>query len=170
MRILIAGIGNIFLGDDGFGVEVARLLAQRPWPEGVTVGDFGIRGYDLGLALADGYDAAILVDATPRGQPPGTVFLIEPDLAGLDQSEQASVDGHNLDPARVLQMAHALGGRPGHLYLVGCEPGPLDTPAGRMGLGEAVQSALPQTLELIELLVRDLLKSDSMTTTGAVPA
>ncbi len=78
-RILIAGIGNIFLGDDAFGSEVARRLAAQPIPDGVRVVDFGIRGFDLAYALIDGYDATILVDATPRGGSPGTLYLIEPD-------------------------------------------------------------------------------------------
>src|SRR4029077_20136764 len=79
LRILIACVGNIFLGDDGFGVEVARRLAGRPLPEGVVLKDFGIRGFDLTYALLDGYDLTILVDACPRGAAPGTLHLIDPD-------------------------------------------------------------------------------------------
>ena len=79
-KILVAGIGNIFFGDDAFGCEVARQLAQRPLPKGVCVTDFGIRSYDLAYAIMDGYDAIILVDATPQGAEPGTVYLIEPDV------------------------------------------------------------------------------------------
>ncbi|MGH7848434.1 MAG: hydrogenase maturation protease, partial [Candidatus Binatia bacterium] len=73
-KILVAGIGNIFLGDDGFGVEVARELAKRKLPESVRVVDFGIRGFDLAYALLDGYDLTILVDAAPRGGLPGTLY------------------------------------------------------------------------------------------------
>src|SRR5947209_8485209 len=124
-RILIAGIGNIFLGDDAFGVEVVRQLPPHTFPPEVHVQDFGIRGYDLACALADGYDAAILVDAAPRGQPPGTVYLIEPDMSKLNELQRASVDGHSMDPVRVLQTAKALGGSPARLYLVGCEPADL---------------------------------------------
>ena len=80
-RILIAGVGNIFHGDDAFGVEVIRALSTRPLPEQVVVEDFGIRSYDLAYALTDSYDAVILVDAMPRGRPPGTVSLVEPDTA-----------------------------------------------------------------------------------------
>src|SRR5271155_477948 len=79
-RILIAGIGNIFLGDDAFGVEVARRLSAREWPQNVRVTDFGIRGYDLAYALLEGYDTTILVDACPRGEPAGTLYVIELDL------------------------------------------------------------------------------------------
>ena len=86
-KILIAGIGNIFQGDDGFGVEVANRLANRSFPEGVRVVDFGIRGFDLAYALMEGYETTILVDAFPGDDPPGTLFVIEPDLAGLNDSE-----------------------------------------------------------------------------------
>src|SRR3954462_334859 len=79
-RLLIAGVGNIFLGDDAFGVEVVQRLARRPLPEGIRVVDFGIRGLDLAYALLDGYEATILVDALPRGGPPGTLYVLEPEL------------------------------------------------------------------------------------------
>src|SRR5437868_14687112 len=82
-RILIACIGNIFLGDDGFGVEVAQRLSSREYPEGVQVVDFGIRGMELAYTLLDDYDTLILVDAVPRGSPAGTLYLIEPDLTGI---------------------------------------------------------------------------------------
>ena len=88
-RILIACIGNIFLGDDGFGVEVARRLMNRQYPEGVQVIDFGIRGMDLAYTLLDDYDTLVLVDAVPRGDPPGTLYLIEPDLTGIDPEKGA---------------------------------------------------------------------------------
>ena len=104
--ILVAGIGNVFLADDGFGVEVARRLAERELPAGVKVADFGIRGMDLAYELQEDYDAAILVDAVPRGQPPGTLFVIEPEL---DAAEPA-LDAHAMDPVRVL----GAGARAGH--------------------------------------------------------
>src|SRR5215469_880287 len=85
-RILVAGIGNIFLGDDGFGIEVVRRLAGCDLPACVRVADFGIRGFDLAYAMQDGYDLIILVDACARGDAPGTVYVVEPDLAALDQS------------------------------------------------------------------------------------
>ena len=94
-RILIAGIGNIFLGDDAFGVEVVRRLSTRKLPQNVRVTDFGIRGYDLAYALLDGYDTTILVDACPRGEPAGTLYVIEPDVTDLGSSEdkQSAVEG-----------------------------------------------------------------------------
>ena len=85
MKILVAGVGNIFLGDDAFGVEVARALSGRPLPEGVTVKDFGIRGFDLAYTMLDAWDTVILVDALSRGEAPGTLYLLEPDLAYTDK-------------------------------------------------------------------------------------
>lgn len=127
MRILIAGIGNIFFGDDAFGCEVVRELLQRDWPEGVRVEDFGIRSYDLAYAIMDGYDIVILVDATPRGRSPGTISLIEPDLASLEADGGEVVNAHSMNPVRVLQMVRSLGGETQQLYLVGCEPAVLET-------------------------------------------
>src|ERR1044071_9419396 len=126
-RILIAGIGNIFLGDDAFGVEVANELLRHPLPPEVRVKDYGIRGYDLAYALADGYDAAILVDAAPCGEAPGTVTLMEPARMNSAEFDSCALNAHNLDPVRVLQMSQMLGGGPARLYLVGCEPGDLDS-------------------------------------------
>src|ERR1700723_2432639 len=90
--VLVAGIGNIFLGDDGFGVEVVRGLTTRSMPEGVTVKDFGIRGFDLAYALLDPWDTVILVDALPRGEAAGTLFVLEPDLTGLGNPAAPGMD------------------------------------------------------------------------------
>lgn len=155
-HILIAGIGNIFLGDDAFGVETVRQLAQRPLSEGVRVVDFGIRAYDLAYALTDSYDAAILVDAVPRGEPPGTVYLIKPEVSA-DSAEQAAVDAHSLNPVVVLQMARSLGNCVERLYLVGCEPAVLEDENGELGLSVPVQAAVLQAVAMIESLVQELL-------------
>jgi hydrogenase maturation protease len=116
-RVLVAGIGNVFLGDDGFGVALAQRLAARQLGEGVDVVDFGIRGMDLAYALSE-YDAAVLLDATPRGEPPGTLYVIEPDIAQLDAAPEA----HGMDPVKVLALARALGGVPPRTLVLGCEP------------------------------------------------
>jgi len=168
-RILIAGIGNIFLGDDAFGVEVVRELSARMWPNDVRVVDFGIRGYDLAFALTDGYDATILVDAIARGEPPGTTYLMEIDSAEVSRLEPESINAHSLNPVAVLQMAHSLGGVSGKLFLVGCEPATLEPVDGQTGLSDAVRPAVTQALVLIESLVSDLLCSKTKPAAGFMP-
>jgi hydrogenase maturation protease len=157
--ILIACIGNIFLGDDGFGCEVARALHGHPLPENVRLVDFGIRGFDLGYALVDGYDVTVFVDAAPRGQAPGTVYLIEPDLSELENiTEHAGmIEPHGMDPMKVLAMARSMGAKFGKIYLVGCEPeftGEEDE--GFMGLSEPVQAAVGEAVKMIENLMTEI--------------
>ena len=150
-RILVAGIGNIFFGDDAFGVEVAQKLLRRTWPEHVRVADYGIRGFDLTYALMDGYDAAILVDAVPRGQAPGTLYVIEPDLGALDAGE-AMIETHGMHPMRVLAMVQALGGAPKRVLVLGCEPAP-GGDEERMGLSEPVAAAVDEAVRMVDSLV-----------------
>lgn len=153
-RMLIAGIGNIFLGDDAFGSEVARKLAARAWPVGVRVVDFGIHSIDLVYALVDGYDVVVIVDATQRGGSPGTVYLVEPELPVVhNESPTSPVNGHALDPLRVLQTAISLGGSWQQLFLVGCEPADLGGDEGCLGLSAVVQSAIETACEMVEDLV-----------------
>ncbi|HEX3817481.1 MAG TPA: hydrogenase maturation protease [Chthoniobacterales bacterium] len=150
-KILIAGIGNIFFGDDAFGCEVAQQLMREQLPEGVCVFDYGIRSYDLAYALLEPNDAAILIDAVPRGEEPGTVFLLELDINKLDNSGNESVNAHAMNPVAVLQLVRSFGGSPGELYLVGCEPAVLETE--ELGLSEKVQSAIPLALDMIRELL-----------------
>lgn len=152
-RILVAGIGNIFCGDDAFGVEVVRELLKSQAPEGVTIKDFGIRSYDLALALLEGYDYTILIDATSRGQTPGTLYLIQPEPGAMDN--EAVVDGHSLNPAQVFQMVHAFGGTPGNVHLIGCEPGVLESE--QIGLSPSVQASIPEAVEMVGGLIREYL-------------
>jgi hydrogenase maturation protease len=156
-RILVAGIGNIFLGDDGFGVEVARRLVQRALPDGVQVVDFGIRGMDLAYALLEDYDAVILVDAAPRGEKPGSLYLIEPQL---DQDGEIALDTHGMDPARVLALARALGARSTRIWLVACEPARLvegdDYEDVLVELSAPVQAAVEEAVSMVEALVEDI--------------
>ena len=157
-RILVAGIGNIFLGDDAFGVEVTRRLMNLTWPEGVSVADYGIRGFDLSYALMEEYDAFILIDAVPRGETPGTLYTIEVDLDAIGEaSEQdAMLDAHALHPLRVLQMVKAMGGRPKRVLLVGCEPEALDEEdqfEGRMGLSAPVEAAVEEAVQMVRSLI-----------------
>src|SRR6266480_5645926 len=171
-RILIACIGNIFFGDDGFGVEVAqRLLSRkiRQYPENVQVVDFGIRGIELAYTLLDDYDTLVLVDAVPRGGPPGTLYLIEPDLANISpekgvEAGRAALEAHSMDPVKVLASASTLGARPIRTLLVGCEPAPFgggeDYTEMQMGLSEPVQAAVHEAVKMIDSLVEKLLKVD----------
>jgi|GEM_PF-1757174 len=112
VSILVAGIGNIFLGDDAFGSEVARRLMERELPDEVRVVDFGICGFDLAYALLDGYDVTIFIDATPRGEAPGTLYTIEPDLDEIDEPEGEGmmVETHGMNPLKVLSMVKSMGG------------------------------------------------------------
>ena len=151
-KILIAGIGNIFLGDDGFGVEVAQRLARRKLAESVRVTDFGIRGIDLAYALMDSYELTILVDATPRGGVPGTLYVIEPDLAQGETSD-AVIDPHGMNPTSVFGLVKSMGGQCKRVLIVGCEPEPLLGEEGRMGLSAAVSAAVDSAIEAIENLI-----------------
>ena len=158
--ILIACIGNIFLGDDAFGVEVARRLAGRALPERVRVRDFGIRGLDLAYELLDGaYAAAILVDAAPRGGTPGTLYTIQPDLGdeSLDDRQAALVETHGMDPMKVLRMVKAMGGDLARVVVVGCEPLAWGPEKGAMGLSAPVEAAVDEAVSLIESLVGKIL-------------
>lgn len=153
--ILIAGIGNIFLGDDAFGCEVLKHLGQRVWPENVRVVDFGIRGYDLAYTLLEGYDLTILVDATPRGDAPGTVYTIEPELSELDTLDARAVvvETHGMNPMKVLRLVKAMGGQLKNVILVGCEPQTFGPEEGLMGLSEPVAAAVPAAVKIVESLV-----------------
>ena len=154
-RILIAGIGNIFLGDDAFGVETVHALKGRSLPEDVTVRDFGVHGHDLAFALGDGYDAVVLVDATPRGQTPGTLSLLELSLPAAGQ-EGAAGGGHSLDPVGVLQLAANFGAKVDHLFLIGCEPAVLESDDGTVELSAPVRAAVPRAVTMIETLITAL--------------
>jgi len=157
-HVLIAGIGNIFLGDDGFGVEVVKHLAAHEFPAGVQVVDFGIRGLDLAYALQDGYETAILVDAYPHGQAPGTVSLVEPDLSKLDEAQQSVVEAHEMDPLNVLRMASRMNGGLKKILLVGCEPASFGGEEGRMGLSETVDAAVDEAVKLVVSVVDQILQ------------
>ena len=156
-QILIAGIGNIFLGDDGFGVEVVRRLASRPIPREVRVTDFGIRGLDLVYALQDGYETTILIDAFPHGREPGTVSVVEPNCDEFKSSAGAAVEAHCMHPLNVLHMAIAMGAPLKRILLVGCEPAFLAGDEGHMGLSESVEAAVDvavtTTLALVDRLL-----------------
>jgi hydrogenase maturation protease len=149
-KILVAGVGNIFLGDDGFGVEVALALSQRQLPEGVKVKDFGIRGFDLAYALLDPWDAVVIVDALPRGQAAGTLYVVEPDLAALPGAASAAINPHGMDPVQVLNLAASQGTISAQVLVVGCEPQDFgDELEGRMGLSAPVQAAVEEAAKMV---------------------
>ncbi|MET9132205.1 hydrogenase maturation protease [Streptomyces antibioticus] len=156
-RTLVAGIGNIFLGDDGFGVETARRLTGRPLPSHVEVADIGVRGVHLAYQLLDGYDTLVLVDATARGEAPGTLYTIEYDGPGAGSGGVPAIDGHRMTPDTVLALLDTLcagtdGRPPRRVLIVGCEPASIEE---GIGLSAPVEAAVPRAVELIEELLRD---------------
>ena len=151
-RTLVAGVGNVFMRDDAFGVEVVRLLAERSWPDGVEIADFGIRGVHLVYELLNGCDLFVLVDAAQRGCTPGTVTVLEVDPAQPEPGA-AIMDAHDLTPDAIFAMLASMGGHPGRSLIVACEPA--DLSAG-MGLSEQVRDALPHAVSAVaEILVQE---------------
>jgi hydrogenase maturation protease len=155
-KILVAGIGNIFLGDDGFGVEVAQRLAAEDLPEDVQVRDFGIRGLHLAYEMLDGgYGMTVLVDASPRGGKPGSLYLIEPELDNLEASQ---ADAHSMNPGAVFATLKALGGVPGRVLMVGCEPQSTDE---GIGLSAPVANAVGEAVQFLrEIIDRERARRD----------
>jgi len=150
-RILVAGIGNIFFADDAFGCEVARRLSQRELPSDVAVVDFGIRGFDLAIALLEDYELSILIDATPRGGAPGTLYVIEVDLNEVE-IQRSSLDTHATNPLSVLALVKSMGHRAGRILIVGCEPSPISEHEDS-GLSEPVAAMVAKAVELVESLI-----------------
>jgi hydrogenase maturation protease len=159
-RTLVACLGNIFLSDDGFGVEVARRLAREDLPDGTRVTDYGIRGMHLAYDLAEGWDATILVDAAQRGGEPGTVYVIEPerqpptdgDGTSPGLTESMLFDPHGMQPDAMLGMTGMLGAEAGRVLVVGCEPASV---AEGIGLSEPVAAAVDEAARVVLDLVRE---------------
>jgi hydrogenase maturation protease len=163
--VLIAGIGNIFHGDDAFGVSVIQRLATLETPEQVRLMDVGIRAIDLGFALLDQYELTILVDATSRGGVPGTLYTIEipPDDIPEITEEASLVNSHGLNPVGVLALAKNMGARFKRLLLVGCEPSVLDQDeTGHIGLSEPVEAAVKPAVEVIQKLVAKFIHTEEV--------
>lgn len=159
-RLLIAGLGNVFKGDDAFGIEVVQRLAQATLPARVEVVDFGIRGIDLTYALMDDYDMAVLVDTFQQGGAPGTVYVVEPEPQTPETAdpEDLMLTPHELDPAKVLRMVRAMDGRCRRLVLVGCEPETFgDEMDGKMGLSTPVAAAVEEGVKAVESLIEEML-------------
>lgn len=160
MRILVVGVGNILHGDDGFGVEVARRLAERPMPEGVKVDETGIAGIALVQELLGGYDACIVIDAVDRGRPAGTVMVIEPDIIDVhalapEQRHDLLADMHLATPSRAMMVARAVGVLPAKTLIVGCQP--LDIERLEIGLTPMVEQAVGVAVEQVEQCIAELL-------------
>jgi hydrogenase maturation protease len=152
-RMLIAGIGNVFLGDDGFGVEVVRRLLTEDVPGWVRVVDFGIRGIQLVQELLDGrYELTVLVDAATHGRAPGSVYLIEPDKSALEELAGAGRDAQTDHPRSVFWTLKRLGSVPGRVLIVGCEPARTEE---WFGLSEPVQHAVDEAVRLIRGVIAD---------------
>jgi hydrogenase maturation protease len=158
-RVLVAGVGNIFLGDDGFGVEVATQLARRPLPDEVRVVDFGIRGLHLAYELLDGVDRLILIDAAQRGQKPGTVSVLRVTATG-EAPAMTPMDAHDMSPDTVLDLVRALGGSLGEVLVVTCEPAEL---GANLGLSDAVQAAVDPAVAAVQRLLTDERLSEEST-------
>lgn len=154
-RVLVAGVGNIFLSDDGFGVEVVRRLAGHPMPEGVTVADYGIRGIHLAYELLEGYDRLILIDAISRGGRPGTIEVLVPDDV---PATGAMPDAHGMEPLAIFAYLASIGGDPVPTVIVGCEPATLEE---NIGLSEPVEKAVDEAIRIVLNLI------DEQTATSA---
>jgi hydrogenase maturation protease len=166
--VLVAGVGNIFLGDDAWGVEVVRRLLEQELPEAVHVEDYGIRGVHLAYEILSGYDTVILVDASSHDEEPGTVFVMEIDpqataatSADFGEPGAGVMDAHRMDPATVVALVASLGGEIGRLLLVGCEPESIEEGAE---LSETVLAAVQQGV----LTVRQLIEDDRDRDAGGV--
>jgi hydrogenase maturation protease len=151
VKVLAAGIGNIFFGDDGFGVQVADRLANDPLPPGVRLGEYGIRGVHLAYELLDGYDALVLIDALPMGEEPGTVAVLDVDPS--DVIAPSTMDAHSMSPATVLGLLAGLGGTVERVVVVGCEPASI---AEGMGLSPVVEAAVPPAAAAVRALLAAL--------------
>ena len=155
-QILVAGIGNAWLRDDGFGGEVVKRLEGRELPAGVSVMDFGTGGLDLAYEVMRGYDALILVDASRQGEQPGTLFVIEPKREEFAPSieDGEMIDPHGMDPQTVLRFVNATGGWPGKVVVIGCEPGEVDEVG--LGLTPPVEAAVERALALVGETIAEL--------------
>lgn len=149
----MVGVGNIFLGDDGFGVEVATRMRRRPIPDGVRVDDFGIRGVHLAYELLEGYDLVILVDTVDMKESPGTIGVLEPDL---DHDGDVLPDAHDLDPVTMMGLLTGLGGSVGRMLVVGCQPAAMQE---QMGLSAPVEAAVEEAIRVVEELVQEHLST-----------
>jgi len=166
VRILVAGVGNSWLRDDGFGGEVARRLSAREMPSGVAVMDAGTGGLDLAYEVMRGYDALVIVDVSQQGGEPGTLYVMEPDEASVDGNiaDGEAINPHGMDPKTVLRFVKSIGAWPGRVVVVACEPA--DVSDLGFGLSDQVQAVLDRAVELVVETV-DELRGAAMAATEA---
>jgi hydrogenase maturation protease len=155
-QILVAAVGNLFLRDDGFGAEVVKRMQGRAQPDGVSVLDFGTGGLDLAYEVMRGYDALVLVDTSRQGGEPGTLYVMEPneDDFGGPIEDGETLDPHGMDPQTVLRFVKAVGGWPGKVVVVACEPQDVDDLG--IGLTPVVEAAVERAIGLVDETVAEL--------------
>jgi len=157
-RVMIAGIGNMFMRDDGFGSAVVKKIMNKQFPEGVEVKDFGTGGLKLAYDLMKGYDGLIFLDASARGEKPGTLYVIEPDEKDFsnDLEQGGPIDPHGADAVTVLRFVKSIGSWPAKVFIVACEPESVDD--FEIGLSEPVNTAIDTAIEMVDDIIKDIYK------------
>jgi len=157
-RVMVAGVGNMFMKDDGFGGAVIKKILDKKFPEGVEVKDFGTGGLKLAYDLMKGYDGLILLDASARGEPPGTLYVIEPNESDInpDLEQGGPIDPHGADPATVLRFVKSIGSWPAKVLIVACEPETVDD--FEIGLSEPVSASIDKAVEMVDDLIKEIYK------------
>ena len=158
--ILVAGVGNIFLGDDAFGSHVARRMIECFSASNVRIIDFGIRGLGLAYALTEGYDASIIVDTFARGAEAGTIYVVEPDASEIDRAAER-IEAHAMDPVRILALARSMGAELRNVRIVGCEPETFEPNEG-MDLSPRVAAAVEPAIQIIQSLIAEFLPKEAI--------
>jgi hydrogenase maturation protease len=155
-RVMIAGVGNMFMKDDGFGGAVIKKILYKKFPEGVEVKDFGTGGLKLAYDLMKGYDGLILIDASARGEKPGTLYVIEPkeDDINPDLEKGGPIDPHGADPATVLRFVKSIGSWPAKVLIVACEPETVED--FEIGLSGPVSAAIDNAAEMVENIIKEI--------------
>lgn len=155
-RVMIAGVGNIFLKDDGFGSAVIKRINAKEFGEEIEIKDFGIGGLKLAYDLMKGYDALILIDASQRGEEPGTLYVLEPEEKEVesDLEQGGPIDPHGADPATILRFVKALGAWPGRVIIIACEPDTVED--FQIGLSKQVNAAVDKAMELVKEIISEV--------------
>lgn len=153
---MIAGVGNMFMQDDGFGSAVIKKMLHKNFPEGVEIKDFGTGGLKLAYDLMRGYDGLILLDASTRGEKPGTLYVIEPNQDDInpDLQQGGPIDPHGADPATVLRFVKSIGSWPAKVVIVACEPESVGD--FEIGLSAPVMAAIDKAIEMVDEIVKDI--------------